>query len=128
MKKLPAIIAALVTSGLILATMLAVGVNAYTKNVQAASTSGSPATALPSSLPADVQQLQDLVAQYQAREQQYKDLLSQAENNMTQVQTDLQQYENLFVQLQQMGVIRVDSGGQVTVMALRGEREFRDND
>ncbi len=124
MKKLPAVIAALVTSALILGTILVVGMNSYIKSVQAASPSGNQTAVATGNTSAEVQQLRDLVAQYQSREQQFRDLLQQSQDSASQAQSQLQQYENLFVQLQQMGVIRVDNSGQVSVSRFGSEREF----
>jgi len=63
-----------------------------------ATVSGDPA--------AQVAQLQSLVAQYQAREQQYQSQLAAA-------QQAVQGYQQVLIALQQSGVIRITSDGQI---------------
>lgn len=122
MKKLPAIIAALATTGLILAAILIIGVNSFIKPASAAAASNPSITG-----DASLAQLQDLVAQYQARETQYQALLSQSQADASQAEAQLQQYEDLFTQLQQMGVIQVQNNGQISVFRPRSRGFENDN-
>jgi len=123
MKKLPAIIAVLVTMGLILGTMLAVGIDSYIKSVSAESL-----PALENSNPADTRGLQDLVSQYQSREKEFQALLTQAQERASLAESQVQQYEQLFTQLQEMGVIRVDTSGQISLRESHEEREHYEDD
>lgn len=62
---------------------------------------------------AQIQQLQGLVDQYQAREVKYQSELSQASQKLQQANQQVQQYQLLMVALQNRGVIRVDENGRV---------------
>ena len=53
------------------------------------------------------------MAQYQSREQQYQSQLDQAT-------AQVQQYQSLLSQLQQAGVIQINSSGQVSIARRRG--------
>lgn len=71
---------------------------------------------------AQVAQLQNLIAQYQNREIQYQQelkqaagQLNQANQQLNQTNQTLQQYQQLFIALQQRGIIRVDSNGQIFI-------------
>ena len=138
MKQVPAIIAALVITAFTGLGIFAIGSNAflYTNTVpiqnsqndmsaSTATTTGSSAatqTAVDAATQAQLKQMQDLVAQYQAREKQYqseladaaqklKDATSQAQQDAQQVQ----QYQDILMQLQQRGVIRVTDDGQILI-------------
>lgn len=70
----------------------------------------------------DVKQLQDLVAQYQAREKQYQDREKQYQQQLAQAQAQIQadqqqmqQVQLLLGALQQRGVITVSSDGQIFI-------------
>jgi peptidoglycan hydrolase CwlO-like protein len=115
MKKIPAIIAALVTTAVVVLAMLIMGVNAFFNptSVQAASSPSSANTQAAASdtiqvSAAQVQQLQQRINEYQNREQQYQTQLNQAKQ-------EIQQYQQLFGALQQMGILRVDQNGQIMV-------------
>jgi peptidoglycan hydrolase CwlO-like protein len=114
MKKIPAIIAALVTTGIVVLAMLIMGVNAFFNptSVQAASSPSTNTQAAPTDTiqvsAAQVQQLQQRINEYQNREQQYQTQLKQANQ-------EIQQYQQLFGALQQMGILRVDQNGQVSL-------------
>lgn len=118
MKRLPAILAALLITACLGLGMLAVGANAlFNKNsvsVTQAST-GMPASANAAGL--SNQQLQELIAQYQAREQQYQqreqqyqDQLNQARKQLQQVSGQVQQFRDLIQELQARGLIVIDDG------------------
>lgn len=113
MKKGPAIIAALVTTLAIGLLMLAIGINAFLNpnQVAAAQAPGQSSVLNTSSDPsAQVQQLQSLVVQYQAREKQYQGQLNQLQQELSQASTQAQQYQDILSQLQQMGVIAIHDG------------------
>lgn len=150
MKKVPALIAAFVTTLVVGVLMGVMAFNALLNpnTVQAADSPDQPAQvqALPQvtatgDSAAQVKQLQDLVSQYQAREKQYQSQLNQARQRLEQANTQIQQaqgavqqvkqYQSLLDQLQQMGVIQIDGSGQVTVPRFRGFEEhgsFGDGD
>ncbi len=64
---------------------------------------------------AQVQQLQDLVAQYQAREKQYQQREQQYQSQLDQANTQLQQAKSLLDYLQSRGIIFIGSDGRVLV-------------
>jgi septal ring factor EnvC (AmiA/AmiB activator) len=120
MKRLQALIAAAIVTGLIGLGMLAIGVNAaLNTNVVAASNApGDPPAAVASTTPqaqAQISQLEGLIKQYQNREQQYQAQLNQATTQLEQANTQLQQYQQLLVELQRRGLIRIGSDGSIQV-------------
>jgi TolA-binding protein len=124
MKTIPALIAGIITSALIVLIMVAVGVNALLNpNTVAEASSPSDSTVVlssgASSDTAQVQQLQQRISEYQAREKQYQSQLNQLETNLQQANDNLQQYQQLVDTLQQMGIIRVDANGQIMLPRFR---------
>jgi peptidoglycan hydrolase CwlO-like protein len=59
---------------------------------------------------AQIQQLQDLVAQYQTRETQYQNELQTAGQNIQQAQDQIHQYQLILQALQQRGYIEIRDG------------------
>ncbi|MCL4507338.1 MAG: hypothetical protein M1434_10340 [Chloroflexi bacterium] len=139
MKQVPAIIAALIITGMVGLGVFAIGANAFL-NTDTVAIQNSPAdasianvsangSASDAAAQAQIKQLQDAITQYQAREKQYQDRekqyqtelkdaaqkVSDANSLAQQYQDQVQQYQNIFVQLQQMGVIRVGSDGRISV-------------
>jgi septal ring factor EnvC (AmiA/AmiB activator) len=122
MKKIQALIAAVMITGLVGLGMLAIGVNAaLNPNTVAASdspgsapavasdTSGSVSAAVgatTSQAQTQIAQLQNLIAQYQNREKQYQAQLDQAD-------TQLQQYQALLAEMQRRGLIRINGDGSI---------------
>ena len=129
-KKIPAFVIALVMTLLVGTATLAVSANALLNRnivplqgsatvVQATSTDAS-----------NVQQLQDLVSkyqareqqyqsreqQYQAREQQYNQELQQTAQQLNDARGQIQQYQSLLVALQSAGVISIDQNGQIFIL------------
>jgi uncharacterized protein HemX len=111
MKRLEAIIAATIITGVVALSMLLIGINALL-NTNSVSASNSPTTtALNAPAPAGVDQTQltqyqTLISQYQGREKQYQAQLDQAN-------TQLEQYQQVLSQLQSAGVIRITSDGRI---------------
>lgn len=64
---------------------------------------------------AQIQQLQSLVTEYQAREVTYQNELQTAGQNLAQAQNQLQQYQMLLMALQNRGYISVDQNGRVVI-------------
>ena len=134
MKQASALIGALIITGIVGAAMVLVGVNVFfNKNSVPVSNSPSSAaatvvttTAGSTQDPPSVQQLQDLIAQYQSREQQYQAQLTQAQQEIQQASSQIQQangqiqqYQSLIQALQQRGVITIGQDG--TIYIRRGD-------
>jgi TolA-binding protein len=118
MKKLPAIIAAFTVTGLVALAMLLVGANAFfnPNGVAAASDPGSAQQiAVTGGDAQTIAQLQARIQEYQAREKQYQQQLDQARTQLEQANTDLTQYQQLISSLQDMGVLRIDNSGNVSI-------------
>jgi len=134
MKQASAMIGALIITGIVGAAMLLVGANVFF-NKNSLPVSNSPSSSAPAGVtntagtaqdPPSVQQLQDLIAQYQSREQQYQAQLTQAQqeiqqasNQIRQANSQIQQYQALIQALQQRGVITIGQDG--TIYIRRGD-------
>ena len=106
LKRILALLTAVLVTGLIGFAMLAVGVNAAL-NPNTVPVSNSPVvSAAVSQTQPQIEQLQSLIKQYQNREQQYQARLAQDE-------AQLQQYQSLLMELQRRGVIRVSPDGSL---------------
>jgi nitrogen fixation/metabolism regulation signal transduction histidine kinase len=117
-KTIPAYLAALGMTGLIAVCILAFGVSALlnrkTAPVQAAATQAPVVL----DQQATIQQLQEQVAQYQARETQFQSQLQQAVAQISQLnQQNLQYqaYQDIVTTLVNAGVIQIASDGSVIV-------------
>lgn len=114
-KHLPALIIAFGMTALVALAMLGLGANAlFNKNVTSAE--AAPAVTevvIPEN--ASSEDLQAVITEYQAREAQYQAELTQAATQLNEANAKVQQYEALVAELQNMGVIQMDSNGQVTV-------------
>ena len=64
---------------------------------------------------AQIQQLQDLVNQYQTREVQYKNELQTAGQGLQQANNEIRQYQMILLALQNRGYIQIDSSGRITL-------------
>jgi peptidoglycan hydrolase CwlO-like protein len=134
MKRIQALIAAVIITGLVGLGMLAIGVNAALNpnTVAVSDAPGSapavvgdpPSNSVPAesttSAQAQVKQLQDLIAQYQNREKQYQAQLDQYQNldkqyqaQVDQAAAQLQQYQALLVEMQRRGLIRINGDGSI---------------
>jgi peptidoglycan hydrolase CwlO-like protein len=147
MKQVSAILAALIITGLIGLAILLIGANALF-NKSGLTILNSPASALAAAADpvasnpetssstaaatqasadqaasaAQIQQLQNLISQYQQREKQYQDQLDQAKQQISQAsqQIDqangqLQQYQGLFQELVRRGIITIGTDGNIYV-------------
>jgi hypothetical protein len=123
MKKTPALIAAFVMTALVAAGMLLMGTNALfnpssvalADSPAAGEAAVAPASAEPLVQEQQLQQLQALVAQYQAREQQYQQELNQLQQQASQTNDTLQQYQLLLQEMQRRGLVQIGQNGQVTL-------------
>ncbi len=113
MKRIAAIIVAALVTGLIAVCILFVGANAVLKpnSVPVNDSPNSAAVvsntnATDAQAQAQIQQLQSLVQQYQARDQQYQ-------AQIDQLNGEVQQLQNVLLELQQRGIIRIQSDGSI---------------
>jgi len=124
-KHISAMIIAFVMTGLVAILMLALGVNAlFNQNVTSAE--AAPAAMQIADLDSmTVEELRDLVLQYQDREMQYQAELVQAADQLSETNAQLQQSNGLLTELQNAGVIQIDGSGQITLLSnpSRVERE-----
>jgi hypothetical protein len=111
-KTMPALIAALGMTALIGVIILALSMNVLLNHntVPIKSTASDPPAAAGQST---VQQLQAMIQQYQSRESQYQTQLQQAADQISSLTQQNQQYQNLISALQQAGIIRIGSDGNV---------------
>lgn len=141
MKTLPALLFALGITAVVAVAMVIIGSNALvnpntipitnspsSSNVAAASFNSSSQASDPAaaSQTVQLQQLQALVTQYQDREKQYKSELNQsiqqlndANSQLQQANAEIQQFQQLLQVMQQRGLIRITSDGQIY---LRGDQ------
>ncbi len=114
-----AFLAAILITACLGAGMLIIGGSALlNRNGVPVASSASEATAtaqVQSTQDAQIQQLQDLVAQYQSREAQYQKELQTAGQNLQQVNAQLQQYQMILMALQSRGMIAINPDGSISV-------------
>lgn len=118
-KKIPALLAAFLITICVGLGMLAVSGSAYfNKNgipVVDSPISATATAAAVSAQEAQIQQLQDLVNQYQAREQQYQSQITDASQQINASKQQIQQYQQLLMALQSRGVISISADGRVMI-------------
>jgi septal ring factor EnvC (AmiA/AmiB activator) len=118
MKKLPALIAAILTTLAIGLVMLVIGFNAIFTTAKAQAAAPADASSLvttSNSSGATIQQLNARIAEYQAREQQYQDQINQLNTSLQQTNGQLMQYQQLVTALQANGLIQITQDGQVFI-------------
>lgn len=125
MKRLEAIIAAAIITGVVALCMLLIGINALL-NPNSVRASDAPTSAVlnASTGAADqtpISQLQNLITQYQNREKQYQDREQQYQTQLDQANAQIQQYQQVLAELQQSGVIRITNDGQILLRRGSGE-------
>jgi len=131
MKRKPALIAAFLTTLVIAIVMVLVGANALfnpnsipvsaAPTTVAASDTGGVVAVSANTTTDQVQQLNALIAQYQAREQQYQQREQQYQQQLNDASSQVQQLTTVLQQLQRMGVIRIDQNGQISVPRRLGD-------
>lgn len=120
MKSFSALIAAFIMTGIIGFAMFSIGANALT-NKNTIPVTNSPASASVSanstqgSSQDQLQQMQNLVNQYQSRDQQYQQQLNQLVQQVNQENTQIQAYQQLLFELQQRGVIIIQRNGTILI-------------
>jgi peptidoglycan hydrolase CwlO-like protein len=121
MKKLSALIAAFIITGVIGFAMFSIGANALTnKNTlpvtnSPTSTGASSASSTPGATQAQIQQMQQVINQYQTRDEQYQQQLNELMQQVNQDNAQVQAYQQLLLELQQRGVIIIRSDGTILV-------------
>lgn len=120
MKRIQAIIAATIVTGVIAVGMLLVGLSAILNpNTVPASDSPAQAPAISNVTTADppaqaeINRLQGLVSQYQNREKQYQ-------AQIDQLNGQVQQLQDVLNELQQRGIIRINRDGSIQLGRGRG--------
>jgi peptidoglycan hydrolase CwlO-like protein len=118
-KQYSALLVAFVVTICIAAGMLLVSASALlNKNGLPVANSPAQATAtaqVKTAEEAQIQQLQNLVTQYQTREAKYQGELSSAGQQLQQANDQLRQYQMLLAALQNRGYITIESNGQILV-------------
>lgn len=117
MKRFQALIAATITTALVVLGVLVIGVNAAS-NPDSVPVSDSPASstlATPAQAPTRIDQLQSLVSQYQDREQQYQAEISSLSQQLSDATQQAQQLQQILIALQQRGVIQITRDGRIFI-------------
>ncbi len=125
-KQMIAFVVALSITGIVALTMLIVGVNAAV-NPNSVPVSNSPAQAALQGVTNSTSVTtsgspQAQIAQLQAEISQYQTALQSAQTQLNQASQEMQTVQQLLTYLQQRGIIRIDSQGNITV--LRGRDGF----
>ncbi len=134
MRNLTALLASFLITGTTAVVMLAIGGNALvnkntvpmsdspagTAQGTAAGVSSAALRAGPSGATADTEaaqlnQLTDLIKQYQQREQQYQSQLDQVSQQLSQASSQIQSYQQLLLALQSQGVIVITQDGRILI-------------
>ena len=118
-KQIMAVFAALFITGIVAMAIATIGANAML-NKNGTVVSNSPvnsanASAPSSSTQATIADLQKQIAVYQAREQQYQAALQSDNQQLAQTSQEIQTIQQLLVYLQNNGLIRINSQGQIFV-------------
>ncbi len=118
MKRLQAIIAAAIVTGLVALCMMLIGVNALLNpnTVQASNAPGSAAVSAANPAPNNVQNNGASAAQITELQNQ----IAQYQQQLDQANAQLGQYQQILQQLQQVGVIRITGDGQILLRGGRG--------
>lgn len=127
MKRLQGLIAATFVTGIVALGMVGIGVNA-TSNPNSVAVSDSPAqaaqaaqavaNAAPDPSSAQIDQLQNLIKQYQSREQQYQTEIKSLSQKLSDANATADQARQILQALQERGIIQITRDGQIF---LRGE-------
>jgi hypothetical protein len=124
-KQMVAVLAAVLMTACLGVSILAIGAAAALNTGGAAPANSRAQVAAPApgvGQQAQVQQLQDLIsqykareAQYQAREQQFQQQLDQSNTQVQQAAAQMQAIQQLLAALQQRGLITVTADGQIFI-------------
>ena len=119
MKRIQALIAATITTALIIFGVLVIGVNAAS-NPDSVPVSDSPTAsastlAAPAQSQTQIDQLQSLISQYQDREKQYQTEIGNLSQQLSDATQQAQQLQQILVALQQRGVIQISRDGRIFI-------------
>jgi peptidoglycan hydrolase CwlO-like protein len=123
MKRLPALIAAFIITGILGFAMFTIGANAMTnKNTVptlnqpgGSSTTSTSTNSAQNTSQAQLQQYQSLISQYQARDKQYQGQVNTLIQQVNQANSTIQEYQQLLMELQRRGVIFITQDGQILI-------------
>jgi biotin-(acetyl-CoA carboxylase) ligase len=127
MKRLRGLIAATFITGIVALGMVGIGVNATT-NPNSVAVSDSPTRAAQAAQAvtgaasdqstAEVNQLQNLIKQYQSREQQYQTEIKSLSQKLSDANATADQAQQILQALQERGIIQITRDGRIL---LRGD-------
>jgi peptidoglycan hydrolase CwlO-like protein len=127
MKRLRGLIAATFITGIVALGMVGIGVNATT-NPNSVAVSDSPAKAAQTAqavigaasdqFTAEINQLQNLIKQYQSREQQYQTEIKSLSQKLSDANATADQAQQILQALQERGIIQITRDGRIL---LRGD-------
>jgi biotin-(acetyl-CoA carboxylase) ligase len=119
MKRLQGLIAATFITGIVALGMVGIGVNATT-NPNSVAVSDSPAKAsqvsakvAPDPSAAQIDQLQNLIKQYQSREQQYQTEIKSMSQKLSDANATADQARQILQALQERGIIQITQDGRI---------------
>ena len=122
MKRLQGLIAATFITGIVALGMVGIGVNATT-NPNSVAVSDSPAKtaqaaqavtgAAPDQSTAEINQLQNLIKQYQSREQQYQTEIKSLSQKLSDANATADQAQQILQALQEHGIIQITQDGRI---------------
>jgi septal ring factor EnvC (AmiA/AmiB activator) len=119
MKRLQGLIAATFITAIVAVGMVGIGANAIS-NPNSVAVSNSPAQAAQASAAsatdqtaAQIEQLQNLIKQYQSREQQYQTEIKSLSQQLSDANATADQARQILGALQQRGIIQITNDGRI---------------
>ena len=119
MKRLQGLIAATFITGIVALGVVGIGVNAVSNpNSVAVSDSPNKAAQVSANTAADqtsaqIDQLQNLIKQYQSREQQYQTEIKSLSQKLSDANATADQAQQILQALQQRGIIQITQDGRI---------------
>jgi biotin-(acetyl-CoA carboxylase) ligase len=115
MKHITALLAALGMTAIVGLALLGIGLNAM-MNRNTVQTQDAPSSStIQAASPAQVDQVQSLIQQYQARDQQYQSQLDTVIQELNQRNAQIQQFTRLLLELQNRGLIFIQPDGTILI-------------
>jgi hypothetical protein len=118
MKHFTALLAALGMTAIVGLALLGIGLNAMV-NRNVVQTQDAPSVSTTSQISVasstQVDQMQSLIRQYQARDQQYQSQLNSVIQQLNQRNAQLQQFTQLLLELQNRGLIFIQPDGTILI-------------
>jgi DNA-binding transcriptional regulator YbjK len=118
MKHFTALLAALGMTAIVGLALLGIGLNAMV-NRNVVQTQDAPSTSTTSQISVasstQLDQMQSLIQQYQARDQQYQSQLNTVIQQLNQRNAQLQQFTQLLLELQNRGLIFIQPDGTILI-------------